>query len=130
MGGYSKEMERISALNTQDSLNKTMIGVFHETGTYNIYYTCCCRVMITQDQSLCPRCRQMIIPPRNREEFIRGTERKAQFARFLDRYMASGKYEAAKVAARLKGEIFISPTLCRTCGDPEPECKCIPNEWK
>lgn len=107
----------------------SLIGVFHQEGLYSSYYTCCCRVKIDSDRTQCPKCKSTVIAPRDREEFTRGKERKAQFSRFLDRYMASGKYEAGKIAARLNGEIFIPPTLCRTCGDPEPECKCVPTEW-
>lgn len=102
----------------------SLIGVFHETGNYSTFYTCCCRAKIMNDYDNCPRCKQRVIPARDREEFTRGTERKALYGRFLDRYMASGKYEAGKVAARLKGEVFAMPYLCSTCGEPEPECEC------
>lgn len=101
------------------------IGVFHEEGNYQIFYTCCCRVKISMDYLHCPRCKKYVIPPRERENFTRGEMERAKQARFLDRYMASGKYEAGQIAARLQGKVFYPPTLCRTCGEPGPECKCI-----
>jgi hypothetical protein len=105
------------------------IGVFHRTGAYSIFYTCCCRAMIRNNQDNCPQCKKRIISSTQRERFTRGEMERAKQARFVEAYMRSGKYEAGKIAARLKGEVFYPPTLCRTCGDPEPECKCIPTEW-
>lgn len=100
------------------------IGVFHQTGNYSTFYTCCCRVRISDDYLSCPRCKKDVIPPRERENFTRGEMERAKQGRFLEAYMASGKYEAGKIAARLKGEVFVPPTLCRTCGEPEPGCEC------
>lgn len=103
------------------------IGVFRSKS--GLYYTCCCRAMIPHDYEDCPRCKNRVIPIGDRYDFTVGEENKARQARFIDRYMASGKYEAGKVAARLKGKIFVMPHLCSYCGNPQPECECIPTEW-
>ena len=103
----------------------TYIGVFHEIGNYTTFYTCCCRVQIRFNQDYCPNCQKRVIPNQDREHFTRGDLERAKQARFLERYMRSGKYEAGIVAARLKGEKFIPPTLCRFCGEPNFECFCI-----
>lgn len=111
------------------SVIQEIIGVFHEEGVYSSYFTCCCRVRISELLNHCPKCKQIVISPNLRDDFTRGAERKALIGRWREKYIESGRMQAGMVAAKLKGTVFSMPALCMSCGEPDPECRCYSKDW-
>ena len=111
------------------SMIQETIGVFHEEGNRRTYYTCCCRVKITQYETFCPNCKKYVIAPTLREDFTYGEEYRALKGRWLAKYIESGRMQAGMVAAKLQGTVFAMPALCMSCGEPDRECRCYSKNW-
>ena len=98
------------------------VGVFRANN--GSYYTCCCRAFMPNDYENCPRCKRKVISLSERYEFTTGTENQALKGRLQDQYRWSGRENAARIDARLRGEYYVQPHLCSECCWPIDECKC------
>lgn len=100
------------------------IGVFHANEFNSTFFTRCCEVAICDNQESCPGCGKQVVPAKDRWKSASGEKHIAIQLKWREKYRASGKEQAAKVAQKLKGETYVMPHLCLICGNPIAECYC------